>query len=394
MRISSNQEVDVQDQLKQARKYVHYLEGRVAELEQEKEGLLDGLELSRAQTRELEERNRADRRLTDGELKANRAVVTSILSGHGSATPSRSPIVDMAQHSPVDNSVPVEHATSNDPSPHSPTPSYSGSFHDIPSLDRASLIDLCTELAKSLATVNAEKRNAMVLQSQTSSSAAAFVASRFAGKARRQSFNKSHTRSASNMSITPPSAAAVSHLATGGSFGVSGPTPPSGRTVGPSPPTSEEHVAPHVLTPTTARGIENSPQISIRPQHFVDVLRLSLQSDVDGEAAAEQLAEGRERFPSDASASIAGVGSPTVDPDGATTADKVGVDEMGDLVRRNDAFIDMLIFGEQFLKHGARGVCGNGLRHVSVSTDLKSLCRSHINSTKSMKTIPLTEIDR
>ena len=129
----------------------------------------------------------------------------------------------------------------------------------------------------------------------------------------------------------------------------------------------------------------------------MDAVPLNLQRDVDeeaGVAVSETVtpgAESRDRAQSDTSA--ASGFPPTVSAEvNINNTDQPG--NIEDAIRKNDVFIDMLVFGDQFLKHSRRGVCGSSLRHISVSEDLQFLCRSHINNFKSMKMIPLTEIDR
>ena len=147
---------------------------------------------------------------------------------------------------------------------------------------------------------------------------------------------------------------------------------------------------PHPPPPADSPQSRSPPLSDSRPRDM-DHVPLNLQRDVDGEIPPTYSnAEPRDRALSDTS-TVSGV-APSETEKVANGMDPSENTE--EVIRKNDVFIDMLVFGDQFLKHSRRGVCGRSLRHISVSADLKYLCRSHINNLKSMKTIPLTEIDR
>lgn len=410
VRIVANQDIDVFDQLNNMKKYVHEIEEKVRGLELERDQLKNQLEMSGLHLQGLEDKHRSDRVLSIAEAQTNKAFVANILSGNlppfliQSQTPTKTyrPEVlsgDRRQSGgsavslppPVSRENAVASVVHPSISPRSPIKQ---DGVDLFALDRAALVDLCTELARSLATVNTEKNNAVALQSQTSSSAAAFVAQRFAGKTRRQSFNKAQTRSNSNISVTPPG------VGTGGnsSFGALNYSPSRGVANDKSPNSGHDQqqaVTPGAVTPgALISTIDPSPQQSAVAPGPEEAVIMNLQRDVDDEALSVRVdnnscgADLRDRADSDASG-ITGVAVATSEEN-----DILKKDTSDDTLRRNDAFIDMLVFGDQFLKHGRRGVCGRSLRHVSVSQDLKFLCRSHINNLNSTKSIALTDIER
>lgn len=395
VRIRVNQEIDVKDQLRHVNKYVAQLEEKIFVVEAQRDRLQIELDKCSAHCSMAEEKNRIDRKLTVAETKTNKALVLSILSGNSTffgnspAQAAKTTAVDgsgsTSNHEEILHSSPSFENIRHDGFPVSP--SLSGHIIDWGTQDKAVLVDLCSELAKALVMVNTEKKNAIVLQSQTSSSAAAFVAQRFAGKARRQSFNKSQSRSTSNMSVSPPGPnVAICNSAGSTSFGASHSAP------------NINGISDNHSTPTPGYSPpQNYAQIDISPHQNGDIQRSLDNANLDGEFVANHDAaspgsEFRDRGVSDASAISGAIFS--LPAELSNTVVEQATDETEDAMRRNDVFIDMLVFGDQFLKHGRIGVCGRGLRHISVSTDLKFLCRSHINNLKSMKMIPLADINR
>lgn len=401
--IKENLEVDIYDQLKAIKKYAGQLEHRLREVERARDELQHDLEICRSKIVASDEFMRLDRKLDSAEVTSIKSIVASALSHtaslHNESTADNGAIVsgppDGKTGTRVASGDNSNEIVSTDGAGNSvyccfeiDTPRLSahsfgegnGLIEKILSLNRSALVDLSFELCKALAIVNGERKQAIELHSQTSSTAAAFVASRFAGKSRRQSFNKAH-RSASAINVSPPS------LQSGTVVNVPALTPPT-------PPV-------RTTDPSTAGNSTNGGAISTPPLGEVRSYQLvtgvrdesarSLQQDVDAEVS--------QNLPYEQSVAHDALPEIRMSADGTVAGDNYGGDTFGlnsteEITQRNeDAFIDMLVFGDQFIKHGKLGYT-RSLRHVSVSTDLKFLCWSHINNLKTTKKLLLTDIDR
>jgi hypothetical protein len=409
VQVKANSEMDVNDQLRIMTNRNQVLERGIKVLEKERDELAVELKRARARLLVLEDRERGDRSLSESEVAANHSLVLSIMgdSAPTSATlPGPSavpPAPPTSGSSPPSMNAPLARGASARSSGSgiafellsdgesaagsgSQNPNY-GTHEDIfppypdeahikdiiADYDRSALLALCSDMMRALNSLNNEKKIAVQQWSQTSSSASAFVASRFAG--RRNMARKSLLHSSSNVEgvgCTPqregsndgvPHAPRTSPQDMKGGSWDDGPS--SDAQSGIEPPTASGSAA-----GTAGAGYYGSHPGTI--EYGSDSGSTSTMAPVAGTVAPRP-------------------GPPSVlNPSSSAAIASAIVG--GDVDGSEDVFIDMLIFGDQFLKHGHYGT--RNLRHVSVSADLRYLCWSHVNNQKSVKKIDLATMDR
>jgi hypothetical protein len=386
--VHANAELDVHDQLKHMTKLAHQLDAAKKAALQECDELRAQLENCKRLLHAAEEKSRADRRLTESEVSQNKKLVASVL-----ATELK---VDKSPQSPIERSStsparPVHVVSESAPQEHAKDDKLSQTQlvleENIMKLDRAALGNLCMDLCKQLAIVNSEKNRALLMHSQSSSTAAAFAASRF-GPTRRKSF-EAKGRSIDPITDIASTGAAKDNYSSPqqagpgtGSASVAGrPQPASLGTLFASPgDVANASVAPAAAGGLHATAEDKSPGLT--PDH------LHLPGAAGERKPSMEKATSMDNAPPD---NLTLIKAETLIIDSDSVAR--GRNSTPDTLDGTDAFIDMLIFGDVFYKFGG---FTKHLRHVSVSTDLSYLCWGHVDNSdaKSMKKISLVEMDR
>ena len=151
----------------------------------------------------------------------------------------------------------------------------------------------------------------------------------------------------------------------------------------------------------TSSPEENSPNIGVALTSS-DASPFSLLADVDSEAAALAMLTNnndalsgpiQQREVVELGTSISPCAAVSAPREDSTLPGDGGSFEKFSSLQKSDEFIDMLVFGDEFYKHGKLG-CTLSIRHVSVSTDLLFLCWSHLNNIDTAKRLALKDVSR
>ena len=384
--VHANAELDVHDQLRHMTKVARQLETANKAALQECDELRAQLESCKKLLYEAEEKCRVDRRLTEREVSQNKKLVASVLATELKLDKSpQSPQIERASTSPA-RSVHVN--GDNAPQEQVKEDKLQTLLlleENILKLDRAALGNLCVDLCRQLAIVNSEKNRALLLHSQSSSTAAAFAASRF-GAARRKSFE------AKGRAIDPISDIASTgavkdnysspqQVAVTSSANVAARPQPASLSSLFASPGDASNASVVAVASTSHASVDDKSPASI-PDYSHHALAASDRPPSMEKAASMDSA------PAD-NLTLMKTETLIIDSDSAAR----GRNPTPDTLDGTDAFIDMLIFGDVFYKFGG---FTKHLRHLSVSNDFKNLCWGHVDNSdaKSMKKVSLVDMDR